>query len=432
MNKPRLRRNIVVLLWVSALYGLAIGTYELALPLYLRSHGFTAMAGSLVFAVPVAATIILRLCVGRISDRLGRKLFYSLSLLGSAISTLLTPFFPHIIPQIALKSVRDGSGAVRLAMQTVFLYEAAKTKFLALIGKLNGVQLFFHSLGLVIVGYGLGWVLPGAWSGSAEGEGYLPVLIFSGLAALLAFALLAWGLREKFPARQTKSVPFLKELISLKLDPRLYVLMLSMLIFNIGLGTTHSYIMYQFWLDKFSVGRVGAGWIMAVHRFSFAVPLFFAGSIVRGPLYRHRRLAMIVFVCLEGIVIAAAGMIPILYLALAVWLLHDLAGAGLWQPIRDSLLQRYCRGQVRGTDTAKAFALAQVGYVCGAVLGGWCYTSQAGDFLRSALPLIGGQGPCYGLAFLVGGAINVLSTIPLFALLLIDPEERGEATYATG
>ena len=43
MKQRDVRRNLTVLTWVGALYGLAFGVYDLALPLHLRSRGFTGM-----------------------------------------------------------------------------------------------------------------------------------------------------------------------------------------------------------------------------------------------------------------------------------------------------------------------------------------------------------------------------------------------------
>ena len=432
MDDPGLQRNVRVLLAVSALFGLAYGIYDLALPLYLRSRHFTQLQGSLVFAVPVLATIVLRLCVGRISDRLGRKLFYSLSLLGCSLASFLTPFSPGVAVQVSLRSLRDACVEIRGALHSIFLYETAREKFIHLLGRTEGLYTFAQGAGLILVGYGLGSVLPGAWVGGGPSEGYLPVLLFSSLVFLAAFLLLAGGLRERFaPALEGRS-SFLSELLSLKLDTRLYVLMLCLLIFNVGLGASHGYIMYEFWQDKFHVGRAGMGWIMALHRLAYALPLWFAARIYRGSVHRHRRLVLIVLIAVQGLTTAAAGVIPVLGLAVAVWLLHDLFGAGAWRPVMDSLVQRYCRGHVRGTDTAKALAFSQAGMVVGMMMGGWCYTSGAADLLRRVVPRMGGEGKYYGLAFVAGGAFAVLSVIPLFVLLVLDRAEDDAAQGPRG
>ena len=424
MDKLDSRRNVQVLLWAGIMFGLTLGIYELALPLYMASRGFTPLQGSLVFAVSAGVSIVFRLWVGRISDRLGRKAFYSLSLLGAGVASLLTPLFPFVTAQIVLKSLREACVRTRDALHSVFLYETAKEKFIAVLGRTEGAKVFFWAVGMVLTGYGLQWALGGG--------GYLPVLVVGGVVCLAAAALSAMGLRETYRPGRPAGSSFFRELVSLRLDPRLYVLMAFMLVFSMSIGASHTYVMFKFWKDKFGLGAIGVGWIMAGHRLTFALPMYFVGAVVRGRMHRHRRLAMILMVCFEGVVLAASGMISVFSVALVVWLLHDLLGAGLWVPIRDSLLQRYCRGEVRATDTSKALALGEVGFVLGALLGGWCYGPQAAQWLRLVLPLPAGDGALYGLPFVVGGAFMLLSALPLLALLVIDPEERGEAAYPAG
>ena len=137
---------------------------------------------------------------------------------------------------------------------------------------------------------------------------------------------------------------------------------------------------------------------------------------------------MIVSLLLQSATIVAAGVIRELWLALGIWLLHDLLGAGFWFPIRSELLQRYCRGHARAADTSKALAVAQVGLLAGMLLAGWCYMVRTGDLVRSLFGMAAEARPVYGLAFVVGGIIMALSALPLLLLPVIDPEERGEAT----
>jgi MFS family permease len=426
MSQNESRRNFRVLIASSGLFGLAFGAYNLALPLFMRASGFSGMEGSVVFAVPLAVGVGLRLWVGRLSDMVGRKLFYVLSMFGAAICGVLTPFFPAVIAQTALKSIRDACISIRDTLHAIFLYESDKTSFIHTIGRTMSVQLIFEAGGLVLVGYGLDWLLPEGKALTARAT-YGPILLLSGLVLAAAGLLLAVGLRERFRSDEGADTCFLREMFSLKLDPRLYTLMASMFIFAVGLGACHTYIMYVFWQDKFGVSQAGVGWIMAAHRLSFAVPTFFIGSIVRGRVHTHRRLVMIAMIALQAVTIGAAGIIPTFEAALGVWLLHDLVGAGVWSPIRQSLLQRYSRGQKRGSDTTKALALSDFGMVLGALLGGWCYTPQTAAALRRFIPLPGGEQAHLGLPFFAGGVLSLVSIIPLLLLLAMDPEERGEA-----
>ena len=83
---------------------------------------------------------------------------------------------------------------------------------------------------------------------------------------------------------------------------------------------------------------------------------YFLAGLVRGRLHQHRRWILIAAFLLQGVAVIGGGVIPHLGLALGVWLLHDMVGAGIWLPIRGELLQRYCRPQSRASDTAMALA----------------------------------------------------------------------------
>jgi len=430
MDQRDSSRNFRVLILSSSLFGLAFGIYDLALPLFMHASGFTALQGSLVFAVPLGVSIVLRLWIGRFSDFLGRKVFYTLSMFGAAVCSFLTPFFPIVSAQVGLRSLWMACQSMRDTLHSVFLYETAKEKFISIVGKTNAAHLVFQAAGLILVGYGLGWVLPGK---AGAQENYMPVLMLSSAAALAASAALAIGLREQFRTAPLQTSVFLKELVSVEFDARLYVLMAAMIVFSIGLGTCHTYTMYVFWQDRFGISRSGMGWLMAAHRLAFAVSSFMAGFVVRGWVHKHRRGVMMALICVQGVTTAAAGIIPQFWPALVVWLMHDLLGAGVWSPIRQSLLQRYSRGHVRGTDTAKALAIGEAGMIVGALLAGWLYRPEAAALVRAAIPLPGGDKAHLGLPFLVGGVITVVSVVPLLALLVMDPEERGEAaTNAAG
>jgi MFS family permease len=422
MRTSDLRRNLNVLIGVSILYGLAFGIYDLALPLYLHSRGFSGMTGGLVYAAPVLACIVVRLWVGPLSDRFGRKAFYGLGIAGGAVSSLLTPVLPWLGAQMALRCLRDACASVRDTLHGVILYEGFRRHFIALLGRIGAAELAAQSVGFLIVGYGTGRLLPGPDGDAVAAGRYTPVLILSGVLLLGATALLKAGFREPPMAPVAARSSFLSEMVRMRLDRRLYAMMLSILIFNVGLGASHTYLMYAFWVDKFGVGRVGMGWLMFVHRVLFALPMFFVGHIVRGRLHRRRRWLMATAFILQGACIAASGLLPTLGAALAVWLLHDLVGAGFWLPIQGELMQRYCSSESRGADSSKALALTQAGLLAGVPLGGWCYGPHAGARVHGLLGTAGPSAPIYGLPFVAGGLLMALAAVPVLGLIGMDPE----------
>ena len=80
-----------VVLGVSALFGLALGIYDLVFPYYLDHIGASFARMGYIFSFAALVMFLLRVYTGGLSDRFGRKPFYSLSLLAGALSGLLTP-----------------------------------------------------------------------------------------------------------------------------------------------------------------------------------------------------------------------------------------------------------------------------------------------------------------------------------------------------
>lgn len=406
-------RNFYVLLVIGLFVGLSLGVYELALPLYLKARAFSPVAGSLVFAVSALCALVMRLLVGHISDRLGRKRPYLGAILLAAVSTLATPFFHVFIIQAILKSLGDAAAEARRTLHAVLLYESAPGRFLDFIGKTQGAEMFFQALGALTVGLGLG-----GWSqaGTDDTRGLLILLLGSAAALFLCCFVAGNWLVETREASRQKGRIYLSDLPELvRLDPRLLVLTAAMFVFNIGLGATHCYIMPLFFQDKFGVSYSSLGWIMCLHRASIALPLVLAGQFLRGRLLRHEKAVIGGFLFFEGLSLLAAGLLPWFWWATVIWLLHDFFGAGVWSPINSALMQRYSREHARGNDVALSMSASYVGFVVGALLGGFLYTSTAGRLVREAVGL-GGSGPIRGLPFAAGGLLMMLA-VPFYIWL---------------
>ena len=82
---------------------------------------------------------------------------------------------------------------------------------------------------------------------------------------------------------------------------------------------------------------------------------------------------------------------------------------------------------MRATDSAKVLALGDAGMAVGALLAGWFYRPEAAALVQKLVPLPGGAQAHLGLPFLVGGVLTLVSVVPLLALLIMDPEARGDA-----
>jgi len=399
------RRNVASLIVVSVLLGLSLAIYENALPFYLWDKAVSRPCMGLIYAVPALAVCVIRLGAGRWSDVVGRKLVYVLAFIANAGATLFTPLTASVVAQTALKSVRESALQVRQTIHSVLLYEGARGRFLALFGRTRGAEFLFHFAGCLLAA--------AAYSALSRRTALNPerVLLFAAAGLLAAGAVSFGGLY-----RETGFVPSREERVRLRdfVRPRLhyglYVLMASIFVFNIGLSCSHSFAIQLFFLEKFHVRKETVFLIMAFHRLSIALPMFFIGRFARGDLKR----LYIFFLVTEGALISVPGFISGFWPATIVWLFHDLFGAGVWLPIQHSLLQRYSRKESRGKEVSIVLSLSYLGMAAGPMLAGYL----------SGISWVA-PGTAVSLPFIVGGAIIAAAAPVLLLLPKVDSAGEG-------
>jgi MFS family permease len=376
-------RNVQVVLFVSILFGAAVGVYDFALPYYLEAQRISFADMGYIFATSSLAMFVVRIYLGNLSDRLGRKIFYSLALAVSAAANVLTPWTAKIGPLIGLKSTRDAALFTREVMHPILLYEETPGKFLGFIGVTRGMEYFFQGAGTIAAGLllALGFRL-----------------VFGVSCGLLVLAFVAFTLMFHEESRRSPSSQAIRwrDLFDFDLSPNLKLIAISSFIFSLGLSTSHCFIMPLFFSQKFGVSKPTVAVVMMIHRFSLAVPMVFAGLIPR----RHFRMAYIWPLLAEGMAISLSAMIPGFFPAAAVWLLHDLIGASLWTPVQNTIIQEFCRPQARGSDVSKTLALGALGGI-------------GGPFLAGYLAPLSISAP-----FLLSGAILLIAAIPILKLRL--------------
>ena len=359
-------------LLVSVLFGAATGIYEFVLPYYLKERGITPQMMGSIFGVAAFAMLLLRIVMGRLADVWGRKPFYGLALGGSAVAMWLTSLSGTPLGQGLLKTLREAMLLTRDTVHPVILYEASRGKFMSWRGKTRGFEYLFQACGTVISGLTLG--------GAAVLGLVLPALGTGGnlrLAAVLTAVgcVIFWLVfRESWvrPPGTTAGATVWERvllLVSLDLHPNLKVLAVSILIFNIGLTVSHSFVMMLYFVDKFHVSRQVVSTVMVGHRLTIALPLLLAGTLVK----RHLKAVYIWTLVAEGLVISVSALIPNFYAAAGVWLLHDLIGAGVWTPIQNLIIQEHTRPDTRALEMGKILAFGGIGTVVGPFLAGFLY-----------------------------------------------------------
>lgn len=389
-------RNYVALLAGSILFGLGIGTYEFTLPYYLDSVGISVPRMGLIYAVGAIGIYLLRMYAGNLSDRFGRKALYSFALGLATVAAAVTPSTVVLWLQTLFKSAYDAGAMIFDSMYQLCLHDDDRDKYIGRVGKIQGAQALAAALATVVAGVVVGRNL-------YSGAFYLASGAF--LAAMLAFGA-RYRADNQANSAQAAQSSGLRSVLPIGLPRPLLVLALTGFIFTVGLSTSHCFVMQLFWERQFGASRPEIGVILMLHRFTIAVPLLLLRWSARGRL----REIFMAFLALEGVILIASGLIGNFLVAAAVWLTHDLLGAGVWMPAQSALIQRYSREETRGRDVTQVFALSSLGWVFGPLIAGAVFDHW------------------YGGPFVLSGALMVVAACVL--LLLPGQSRTGEQQTA--
>ncbi len=401
-----MNRNIKTVLAVSVLFGASTGIYEFVLPYYLDECGLSFQSMARIFAIAAAGMLLVRVLMGRMADLWGRKPFYGLALGGSALAMWLTPASASVLGQSILKTLREAMFLTRDTLHPVVLYEEHRGRFMDFIGKTRGFEFLFQAAGTLVSGVTFaGITLAGA---TVLALGTTGNLRLAGIMLALAFVLFYLLFRERPRDQHHSATPGrLRDLFSLDMHWNLKVILVSFFIFNIGFTTSHCFIMPLFFSKKFGVTEYAVSWVMVLHRVTIALPLLLAGFL------RIRRLKLVYIgtLIVEGILQSGAAFMPTFTGASAVWLLHDLVGAGVWIPVQNLIIQDYTRPDQRALQVGKILAYGGIGTIIGPWLAGHLLEAP---YLPEAIRI--------GAPFFMSGVLMIAAALILFALRLDRPQ----------
>ena len=359
-----MNRNIKAVLAVSVFFGIATGSYEFVLPYFLAEIGLSFQNMGTIFAIAAAGMLLVRVLMGRLADVWGRKLFYGLSLGGSAAAMWFTPTSGSVFGQSAIKAIREAMFLTRDTLHPVILYEEHRGKFMSFMGKTRGWEFLFQAAGTLLSGALMtGLFLFGARRVLNAGGN----LKLAGAIMAVGFVIFWFVFRERPREEEGRvSTGGFGDLFSLRMHHNLKVIMVSVFIFNIGISTSHNFIMPLFFSEKFHASTYAVSWVMVLHRASIALPLLLAGTL----RIRNLKGAYIWALVFEGVVLSASALIPNFYGAAIVWLLHDLLGAGVWIPVQNLIIQDHTHPDRRALEMGKILAYGGIGTIIGPYLAG--------------------------------------------------------------
>jgi MFS family permease len=393
------KRNFWTLLFVSSLFGIAIGLYDFALPYYMKDRGISYQGMGFVFAISFFFVFFLQIWSARISDISGRKPFYSLALLFSAIFNFLTPLSAKLSLLTLIKTLRETAAAIQDTINSVVLYESvSRSRYLFIMGRTAGLSFFFQGFGIVAAGILMlrGYNLPFFVSAS---------IIF------LAFLIFELNFSEmKIEEEEVSSLG--NENLSF-LNRGLWLLTISGFISNLGVALSHTQMMPLFFSVKYNVSEAWVAILLALHRISLGFPMIFAGNLLRGKWLEVRNLKWlyILFLTIQNIAISATAFMPTFLWAAGVWLIHDVIGASIWSPARSTLIQRFSRDETRAFQVATVGAISNIGWVLGPIIAGYLANIDI------------------SLPFSMSGAISFFAIFPIMALRVEETKNRIKETY---
>jgi len=378
-----MKSNLRLLLGISLLFGISTGIYEYVLPLFLDAQKVSYQNMGVIFALAGLVMVVARIYMGGLADRWGRKPLYGWALAVCGAASALTPFVPtYWIWQTLLKTLRDIGSLTRETIYPVILYEEQRAGFLNRIGKYRGFEFLLQAGGTLLVLVVINLIGPGIGT-------YRVLFLIAGGAVCLA-ALWWTRFTETYRPQAQRILP-LRELVNFDLHRNLLLIMCTGLLLSFGVTLSHSFFLQLFFIKHFHASEQVTIWIMVAHRATIALPLLLVGNL----RIQNLRAWYIVGICLEGVTIAGAAIVPSLGWSAAIFLLHDLVGAGLWTPIQAMLIQRYSRDATRGTEVGKVLAWSSVGAIFAPIVTGILAAHS------SALP------------FLASGVLTICAAVPL-------------------
>ena len=404
-----MRRNIVVLFAICVAYGFSKGLFDFAAPLFLKRQGHSFKQIGYVFSASALVIFVVRLTIGRLSDLMGRKAFYTASLVVTSVSNFLFPRVRSLFGLAGLKSGSDLSFGVRETMHATALYESQQHGYLNLQGKTRAVEMACMGGGAIVAGY----VMLGINGGRAT---WSSLFALPAAALLAATAVLALWFREpRELATRARQPVGLVALLTTSFPREIRILALGGFIFGVSISASHYYLPPLFFSEKFGLATDRVAQIQLVHILSHVPGLFLVGWIVR------RRLKAVFFwtLLVEGVLMALVGCFDTLAPTLVFWWAHDLVGASLWVPVQWVLIQRYAREESRGLDASVVPAVTMLGGILGPVLAGWLADLRAVPVTAVALT----ARQAISLPMVASGVIMCLAALPLLWL----PPDRPRA-----
>ncbi|MBI2980725.1 MAG: MFS transporter [Deltaproteobacteria bacterium] len=322
------------------------------LPFYSVQFGASATTLGLILMSYAAMQFLFSPVWGKISDRYGRRQVIRITLLGGAIAQLVLGFAPNLT-FVFIGRLLGGLFAANISVASAYIADVTSEEERA------------KGMGLIGVGFAIGFLLGPAIGGLLSTYGYHQPILFS--AALTTANLIYASLRLKEPSRHKPS----SEIPRASVFKNRSVLRLSLVyfIFTIALSQLES-IFALFMLDRFAYDARAVSYLLVMMAL---VMMAVQGGVMRRAtdFLSEEKLFLI------GVFLMVFSLCSIPWMESVSLLILPLivasVGRGIGQPSLMSLVSKQAESHQRGAVMGTFQSFASLGRVIGPVAAGLLY-----------------------------------------------------------
>lgn len=327
--------NLKVIFLALLLSSFVEGLFAFVTPFYLTSLGISFFSIGLIFSVAALAMVLIRVLFGAYTDIRGRKVVFASSFLLQAVSNAFFPFARSILDTAPVKILYDLGFSVKTSLKSTIIFENARETYRKVIAWVAGLE----HLMMALVNFGAAAILSSfAFSGSYF---LMTVLQFT------AFVMFLLVYKEKTEIQKSRKVSF-RDMYDFHLKRNMWVVMVANALFFTGISLSHGFAEPLYWEAKYALSKLQIGLVIGLHRLSLALPLFVTGAI----MHRLNVKRAYIFASLAiAASLAAMGLVNNIYVAIPIWLLHDVFGGSIQVPSSQVMIQLNARDDKRGKDT---------------------------------------------------------------------------------
>jgi MFS family permease len=328
--------------------------FDVIFPLYLDYKQISLPQISIIFAIPILLSIITRVIVGVQADIYGRKVFYSLALIGSSLINFCFVFANSAWQFLAIKLFGGLSSAFGSATEHLLIYESVpKKKAGTAFGRILGILSILSFLGTLLAGPILIFL------------GYFNTLIF---CALFLFIALLIFLSFKERKRFNKYKYFhLSETLNVCLSRNLKIYTIAIFFFEISTSMIGMFTIQLFLTKILGLSPITLSIVLAGYTFLSAFSSLFLGKL--SDIYSPKKIYFYSFL-ISAIVLFVIGFSSSASLVSFLWIILGVL-MGIGAPAIGKMVNMYARARFRGRDTNISKAIGSVGDFVGPLLAGY-------------------------------------------------------------